>query len=171
MEKKLDWLVTHYGEFFESFGIDSTALRLHFEEWKIKSGETAVADYLWYLFHVLLGETRKQVSNPADYHRNLHEIYVKMLSFRLDVEGQKDNALVQLIIKNKILQWQYELSYPFRLQAISLNCCAHCEKINGQVFDAERVLADPYFAEPSCTRENGCSCGYIPVAATEGSRN
>jgi hypothetical protein len=158
--------VKEYGAFFQKFGIGREALESHYKEWKEQSGQTAVTDYLWYLFHVLIGETRKQVADPSDLHRNLHEIYLLMLEFRVNVEGQKDNALVQLIIKNRIRQWQAELPYPFYLQAISLNCCPHCESINGQIFEPEQVLRNTHFATQECTRETGCSCGYIPVAAS-----
>lgn len=161
----VDWLVQQYSPFFEKFGIDHNDLINHYEFWKEKSESDSVTDYLWYLFHVLLGETKKQVADPGDYHRNLHEIYLMMLEFRVNVEGQKDNALVQAIIKNRIQLWQRELPYPFRLQAISLNCCPYCESINGQVYVAEEVLKAPYFASEHCTNEKGCSCGYIPVAA------
>lgn len=165
MTKDLDWLVKEYGAFFEKFGIDKGAIQAHYEEWKEQSGQSAVTDYLWYLFHVLSGETKKQVDNPSDLHRNLHEIYLLMLEFRVNVEGQKDNALVQLIIKNRIRQWQAELPYPFHLQAVSLNCCSHCESINGQVFTPEQVMHNTHFATQDCTKETGCSCGYMPVAA------
>lgn len=165
MIKDLDWLVKEYGVFFQKFGIDKTALQSHYNEWKGQSGQSAVTDYLWYLFHVLIGETKKQVASPSDLHRNLHEIYLLMLEFRVNVEGQKDNALVQLIIKNRILQWQAELPYPFHLQAVALNCCAHCESINGQVFTSEQVMHNTHFATEACTKETGCSCGYMPVAA------
>ena len=163
MTYSIDWLVQHYASFFDSFGIESRTLVSHFAEWKEKSNSDSVRDYLWYLFHVLLGETKKQITNATDYHRNLHEIYLKMLEFRVSVEEQKDNQLVQLIIRNKIQQWQYELPYPFHLQAISLNCCPYCERINGQFFEPEQVIEDPYFASAHCTNEQGCSCGYIPV--------
>ncbi|MDQ3279093.1 MAG: hypothetical protein M3Q06_12260 [Bacteroidota bacterium] len=164
MTKDLNWLLAEYSTYFASFGIGKEALLSHYEEWKGQSSEQGVTDYLWYLFHVLLGETKKQVSNPSDLHRNLHEIYMQMLSFRVTVEGQKDNMLVQLIIQNKIRQWQAELTYPFQLQAVSINCCPHCESINGQVFKPEQVLRHPHFASKECTKETGCSCGYIPVA-------
>ena len=167
MAPDLDWLVKNYAAFFENFGIDSNDLIAHFEVWKTESKDSSVTNYLWYLFHVLLGETRKQVSNPSDYHRNMHDIYLKMLEFRTGVEGQKVNSLVQLIIQNRIQQWQHELPYKFRLQAISLNCCDYCELINGQVFEVEEVLKNPYFASSQCTKETGCSCGYIPVAVGE----
>jgi len=165
MTHDLDWLLKNYASFFEEFGIGPNDLTAHFETWKQQAGNDAVTNYLWYLFHVLLGETRKQVTSAGDYHRNLHEIYLKMLEFRLTVEGQKDNGLVQLIMKNKIRQWQAELPYAFRLQALSLNCCPYCEQINGQVFGVEQVLHNPHFATEQCTNEQGCSCGYIPVAA------
>ena len=165
MTKDLDWLVKEYGAFFQKFGVGKEALETHYTEWKAQSGQTAITDYLWYLFHVLIGETKKKVSDPVDLHRNLHEIYLLMLEFRVNVEGQKDNALVQLIIKNRIRQWQAELPYPFHLQAVSLNCCPHCERINGQVFSPEEVLRNTHFATGECTKETGCSCGYIPVSA------
>jgi hypothetical protein len=165
MTHNMDWLVQRYASFFQKFGIERDELISHYEFWKEKSGATSITDYLWYLFHVLLGETRKQVPDSGDLYRNLHEIYLVMLEFRLNVEGQKDNSLVQLIIKNRIQLWQRELPYPFRLQAISLNCCPYCESINGQVFEAEEVLRNPHFASPQCTAEQGCSCGYIPVGA------
>jgi hypothetical protein len=163
----INWLVEQYAPFFEGFGIMPHDLIAHYAVWKEQSGEQAVTDYLWYLFHVLLGETKKQVSNPVDYHRNLHEIYLIMLEFRVGVEGQKDNSLVQAIMKNRIRLWQIELPYPFQLQAVSTNCCPHCEQINGQVFEADAVLRNTYFATAACTKESGCSCGYIPVIATE----
>ena len=165
MTHTLDWLLQQYGSFFQKFGIEQNDLVSHYTIWKEKSGDESVTNYLWYLFHVLLGETRKQLTNPGDYHRNLHEIYLMMLAFRVNVEGQKDNGLVQAIIKNRIQLWQRELPYPFRLQAISLNCCSYCESINGQVFEADDVLKNPHFASPHCTAEKGCSCGYIPVGA------
>lgn len=165
MTYNIDWLVQQYASFFQKFGIDRNDLISHYGFWREKSGSDSVTDYLWYLFHVLLGETKKQVTDQSDYHRNLHEIYLMMLEFRVNVEGQKDNSLVQLIIKNRIQLWQRELPYPFRLQAISLNCCPYCESINGQVFDAEQVLKNPHFASPECTNNPGCSCGYIPVGA------
>lgn len=164
MTQNLDRMVQQYGSFFEKFGIGRNDLVQHYETWKEESGSEAPTEYLWYLFHVLLGETKKQVTNPGDYHRNLHEIYLMMLEFRVNIEGQKDNSLVQAIIKNRILLWQLELPYPFRLQAISLNCCDYCEQINGQVFDAAEVLQHTYFATAQCTNEKGCSCGYIPVS-------
>jgi hypothetical protein len=163
----INWLVEQYASFFESFGIGRNDLIAHYAVWKEQSGKQSVTDYLWYLFHVLLGETRKQVSNPIDYHRNLHDIYLMMLEFRVAVEGQKDNSLVQAIIKNRIQLWKIELPYPFQLQAISTNCCSHCEQINGQVFEADAILHNTYFATAACTKESGCSCGYIPVIATE----
>ena len=166
MAKNLDWLVKEYGAFFHSFGIGKEALETHYEEWKQQTGTQAVTDYLWYLFHVLIGETKKQVADPGDLHRNLHEIYMQMLSFRVGVEKQKDNTLVQLIIQNKVRQWQAELPYPFHLQAVALNCCPHCESINGQLFEPRQVLHNPHFASRECTKESGCSCGYIPVAIT-----
>ncbi|MBB1284801.1 hypothetical protein HRH25_10500 [Flavisolibacter sp. BT320] len=165
MTKDLDWLVKTYGDFFGKFGVDKETLLSHYDAWKVQSGQTAVTDYLWHLFHVLIGETKKQVSDPVDLHRNLHEIYLLMLEFRVNVEGQKDNALVQLIIKNRIRQWQAELPYPFHLQAVSINCCPHCERINGQIFEPEAVLHNTHLATQECTKETGCSCGYIPVAA------
>lgn len=166
MTKDLHWLLDEYGAFFTSFGIGKEALANHYNEWKQQSNAQAVTDYLWYLFHVLIGETKKQVADPSDLHRNLHEIYMQMLSFRVAVEGQKDNTLVQLIIQNKIRQWQAELTSSFHLQAVSLNCCSYCESINGQIFEPGQVLRNPYFASKECTKETGCSCGYIPVAAT-----
>ena len=167
MTHDLNWLVENYAAFFEKFGISKNDLLTHYATWKEQRQNDSVTDYLWYLFHVLLGETKKQVTTAGDLHRNLHEIYLLMLEFRVNVEGQKDNQLVQLIIKNRIRQWQEELPYPFRLQAISLNCCPYCESINGQVFEPEQVLQNPHFASAQCTKESGCSCGYIPVAATE----
>jgi hypothetical protein len=167
MSFDLDWLVKNYASFFEKFGIGNNELVAHFNDWKAQRKSSSVTDYLWYLFHVLLGETRKQVTQPADYHRNLDEIYIKILEFRTGVEGQKDNPLIRQIIRNRIQQWQHELSKPFRLQAISIDCCPYCERINGQVFDVEQVLQEPYFASDQCTKESGCSCGYIPVAITE----
>jgi hypothetical protein len=163
----IDRLVEQYATFFEGFGIGRNDLVAHYDKWKEQSGGQAATDYCWYLFHVLLGETKKQVSNPVDYHRNLHEIYLMMLEFRINVEGQKDNSLVQAIIKNRIQLWKIELPYPFQLQAIALNCCPHCEEINGQIFAADEVLRNTYFATAACTKETGCSCGYIPVIATE----
>ena len=167
MTYDLPWLVENYAPFFEKFGIGKSELVDHYAVWQEKSGNTAVTDYLWYLFHVLLGETKKQVTTATDLHRNLHEIYLQMLSFRVNVEGQKDNKLVQLIIRNRIQQWQHELPFKFRLQAVSLNCCPYCERINGREYEAEQVLNDPYFASPQCTNEQGCSCGYIPVKVEE----
>ncbi len=167
MAHDINWLVEQYASFFEKFGISGGDLVAHYTAWQEKTGEKAVTDYLWYLFHVLLGETKKQVGNAPDYHRNLHDIYLMMLEFRVSVEGQKDNSLVQAIIKNRIQLWQIELPYPFQLQAISINCCPHCEEINGQVFAADDVLRNTYFATAECTKETGCSCGYIPVIATE----
>jgi hypothetical protein len=167
MTYDLNWLVENYASFFEKFGIGQNALRQHFDEWKEKTGRDSVKDYLWYLFHVLLGETEKQVTTASDLHRNLHEIYLLMLEFRVNIEGQKDNQLVQLIIKNRIRQWQEDLPYPFRLQAVSINCCSYCESINGQIFEAEQVLQNPHFASEQCTKESGCSCGYIPVAVMD----
>ena len=157
------WMVKRYGDFFEKFGIDDKALLAHFDEWKAESNDDSVTNYIWYLFHVLLGETRKQVTSQPDYFRSVHEIYLMMLEFRVGVEGQKDNSLVQAIIKNRIRLWQTELPYSFQLQAISLNCCDFCESINGQVFTAEEVLHHTHFATEKCTKEGGCSCGYIPV--------
>lgn len=164
MTYSIDWLVQQYADFFEKFGIGRQILVAHFEEWKNGNTRRSVTDYVWYLFDVLIGETKKQVSNPVDYHRNLHEILLTMLSFRVNVEAQKDNNLVQAIIKNKVQLWQHELPYPFRLQAVSLNCCPHCEQINGQIFSVDAILTEPYFASEQCTAPTGCSCGYIPVA-------
>lgn len=166
MTKDLEWLTSEYGEFFASFGIAKEDVVSHYEVWKQQSHQTAVTDYLWYLFHVLIGETKKQVTIPSDLYRNLHEIYMQMLTFRVNVERERDNALVQLIIQNKIRQWQAELPYPFHLQAVSLDCCPHCESINGQIFEPGQVLRNPHFASKECTKESGCSCGYIPVAIT-----
>lgn len=166
----MDWLVKNYASFFEGFGIGTSALISHYGEWQVQSRDTSINHYLWYLFHVLIGESKKQLSSRSDLHRNLHEIYLKMLEFRINVEQQKDNGLVQLIMKNKIQQWQAELSYRFHLQAVSLNCCPHCEAINGRIYEAEQVLQNPYFASEQCTKETGCSCGYIPVAAEEEER-
>ena len=165
MSFDLDWLVNNYASFFEKFGISRTDLVAHFNDWKAQSKRSSVTDYLWYLFHVLLGETMKQVSQPADLHRNLDEIYLKMLAFRTGVEVRKDNPLIRQIIRNRIQLWQHELSQPFRLHSISIDCCSYCERINGQVFEVEQVLQDPYFASEKCTKETGCSCGYIPVNA------
>lgn len=166
MTYDIPWLTEQYAPFFEGFGIGRNDLVAHYDVWKEQTGKEAVTDYLWYLFHVLLGETKKQVGNAIDYHRNLHGIYLMMLEFRVSVEGQKDNSLVQAIMKNRIQLWKIELPYPFRLQAISTNCCAHCESINGQVFEADDVLRNTHFATGACTKESGCSCGYMPVLAT-----
>ena len=79
MTYDLIWLVKNYGDFFRDFGIGEEELTTHFEEWKRQSNNSAVQDYLWYLFHVLVGETKKQLTNSGDLHRNLHDIYIRML--------------------------------------------------------------------------------------------
>ena len=109
MTYNLEWLVQQYASFFEKFGISRDDLIAHYVIWREKTSDASVTNYLWYLFQVLLGETQKQISHPGDYHRNLHDIYLMMLAFRVKVEGQKDNNLVQLIIKNRIQLWQQEL--------------------------------------------------------------
>lgn len=163
MTQDVDWLVKNYASFFKKFGIDKTTLAGHYEAWKTQSNEGTVKAYLWYLFHVLLGETKKQVTNRSDYHRNLHDIYIAMLEFTVGVEGRNGNPIILAIIRNRIQQWQTEITYPFRLQAISLNCCSYCEQFNGQEFSPEEVLQKPHFASDQCTKKDGCSCGYMPV--------
>lgn len=163
MTYDLAWLVKNYADFFSDFGIEQPVLLAHYDEWKLQSNDRSVTGYLWYLFHVLLGETQKQMTNRVDYHRNLHDIYVKMLEFRVGVEKQNGNKIVQAIIKNRILQWQLEMAAPFRLQAISLDCCAFCESINGKDFSPEEVLENPHFASDQCSKEGACSCGYSSI--------
>jgi hypothetical protein len=91
-----------------------------------------------------------------------------MLEFRVNVEGQNGNPIIQLIIRNRIQQWQAELPYPFQVQAVAINCCPHCESINGQTFEPQQALLYPHFASEKCTKASGCSCGYIPVAVSQG---
>ena len=119
MDYNLDWLVSDYGNFLNKFGLDEASIRLHYAQWKEKSGHDSAKDYLWYLFQVILGETAKQVQNPVDLQKNNLEIYSAMWFFRTHIEGQTANSLQQLVNDTKVRLWQLELPFYFKVKVVA----------------------------------------------------
>ena len=164
MEYNLDWLINDYGAFLLKFGLDEESVRSHYTVWKERSGVESVRDYLWYLFHVILGETAKQLKNPRDLQKNNLEIYTAMWFFRTHVEGQKANDLQQLINDTRIRLWQTELPFHFKVKVLSGQCCPYCDQLNNQLFAADDLLQHHSFVTGQCSNETGCTCSITPVA-------
>jgi len=163
----LEWLVNKYSGFFNNYGLSEGDLRRHYEEWKGQTGNHAVSAYLWYLFRVLLGENIKQVTSPADYHRNSYEIYAKMWEFSVLVEGQKDNGLVQLKEEARVHAEIVNSPYAVNIKIASGHCCPYCDELNEQLFTQDEVFTNHYLGSHRCTSERGCNCRYLIVPVTD----
>ena len=168
MEHNIDWLVTGYGNFLEKFGLDKAGVRTHYHEWQDKTGREDVHDYLWYLFQVILGETNKQVKDPLDLQKNLHEIYTAMWYFGTQVEGRKATDLQQLVMDTRVRVWQLELPCYFRVKLMASNCCPYCDHLDGQLFSPEDMLQHQSFSLAKCTNDEGCACFFAPVVDRDG---
>ena len=164
MDYNIDWLISDYGKFLEKFGLDESSVRQHYPEWQSRAGGGSAKDYLWYLFQVILGETAKQVKDPVDLEKNNLELYSAMWFFRTHVEGQKADALQQLINDTKVRLWQLELPFYFKVKMVSGNCCPYCNSLNGQLFEASDILNHEAFLVGDCTNDKGCNCTIAPVA-------
>ena len=162
-EFTIDWLLQKYARFFETFGMSEDDIRLHFEEWKEKTDKESVKDYLWYLLQVLLGETAKQVTNEADFHKNNFEIYARMWELRVLIEEVRDNQLVRLREESRVMGEVASLPFVVDVQVLSGHCCPYCDALDQQTFSVEDVLRNHFIGSEKCTREWGCNCRYQTV--------
>jgi hypothetical protein len=162
-EFTIDWLVQKYLRFFDKFGMTEEDIRTHYEEWKEKSENDSVKDYLWYLFQVLLGETAKQINNDADFHKNNFEIYSRMWELRVLIEEKKDNQLVRLREESRVMGEAASLPFVVEAQVISGHCCPYCDDLDQKTFAVEEVLRNHFIGSNECTREWGCNCRYQTV--------
>lgn len=157
----IDWIIKNHLLFLQTFGLEESKIREHFEVWKVGKISTSINEYFWYLLQNIIPAIAEQVSSEEQIYQLNYETYFKMWEFLVYIERKNGNNVKKLMHHNEIKLWQLkQTNFRKEVVIISNTCCDYCESLNGKHISFEEALDKQYLASDQCTRENGCNCCY-----------